>query len=67
MFSLHQSTPEELNKFMGRNDAWEKMEKGIETVHIAKLGVAFNSCLLKNDFYNGKFESCNAESKRFQC
>ena len=56
MFSLHTDEPAKLNQFMGRADAWEKMEKGIEMCHEAGIAVMFNSCLLKPDFTNGRFE-----------
>lgn len=56
MFSLHTDEPGKLNQFMGREDAWDKLARGIEMCHEAGIAVMFNSCLLKPDFSNGRFE-----------
>lgn len=56
MFSLHTDEPQKLNQFMGRDDAWDTLVRGIELCHEAGIAVMFNSCLLKPDFSNGTFE-----------
>ncbi|MBU0676441.1 MAG: radical SAM protein [Proteobacteria bacterium] len=56
MFSLHSPEPEELNIFMGNENAWDIMTKGVASCHAADMPVALNSCLLKNDYSNGRFE-----------
>lgn len=56
MFSLHTDNPDRLNSFMGSADAWNTLEKGIEACHKAKVPVMFNSCLSRDDYYNGTFE-----------
>jgi len=65
MFSLHSKTQEELNQFMGNDNAWENMANGIHLCHEVGIPVTFNTCLLKNDFYNGSFEEIMDVSKNF--
>ncbi len=56
MFSLHSPDPDMFNQFMGDNSAWETMKAGVKMCHAAGLAVAFNTCLMRDDFYNGTFE-----------
>ncbi len=56
MFSLHSPDAEVFNRFMGENSAWNVMEAGVKMCHAAGLAVAFNTCLMRDDFYNGTFE-----------
>lgn len=56
MFSLHSPDADVFNKFMGNNSAWDAMEAGVRMCHDAGLAVAFNTCLMRDDFYNGTFE-----------
>lgn len=56
MFSLHSPDVETFNQFMGDNSAWDTMEAGVKMCHDAGLAVAFNICLMRDDFYNGTFE-----------
>ena len=56
MFSLHSVNPETLNAFMGRENAWETMLEGIRLCREAEMPFAFNSCLGRDDFFNGIFE-----------
>ena len=56
MFSLHSPDSEAFNRFMGDNSAWDTMEAGVKMCHEAGLAVAFNTCLMREDFYNGTFE-----------
>ena len=56
MFSLHSSEPEQMNKFLGKDSAWETMEKAIKLCHEVGINISFNSCLQKQDFYNGNFD-----------
>ncbi|NQV01071.1 MAG: radical SAM protein [Bacteroidia bacterium] len=56
MFSLHTYQPHQLNAFMGSEDAWTTLERGIEACHWVKVPVMFNSCLSRDDYYNGTFE-----------
>ncbi|MBN2545128.1 MAG: radical SAM protein [Spirochaetes bacterium] len=63
MFSLHYTTQAEINNFMGRSDAWDILNKGIEICHKVGMTVTINSCLLKEDFKNNKFEKIMDLSK----
>jgi len=65
MFSLHTDKPEDMNKFMGNENAWENLEKGIELCHKVGLAVTFNTCLLRDSFYNGTFENIMEIAKGF--
>jgi MoaA/NifB/PqqE/SkfB family radical SAM enzyme len=65
MFSLHTDEPDKLNHFMGRDDAWDKLVNGINMCHQAGIAVMFNTCLLKPDFSNGRFEKIMDLSKQF--
>jgi len=56
MFSLHAPEPEAINRFMGREDAWENLRTGMALCHECGLDVAVNSCLMKSDFYDGSFQ-----------
>jgi MoaA/NifB/PqqE/SkfB family radical SAM enzyme len=56
MFSLHTDTPEKMNAFMGCDDAWSSMEKGIAMCHEVGIPVMFNTCLLPSAFVDGTFE-----------
>ncbi|MCF8296356.1 MAG: radical SAM protein [Saprospiraceae bacterium] len=57
MFSLHTDKPVEMNGFMGVENAWENLKKGIELCHKVGFAVTFNTCLLKAAFYDGTFEN----------
>ena len=65
MFSLHSAESAEFNKFMGRNDAWEYMEKGVKMCHESGVAVTFNTCLMKDAFYDGTFEKIMETAKNF--
>ncbi|MBU8892546.1 MAG: radical SAM protein [Bacteroidales bacterium] len=65
MFSLHNDKPEDMNRFTGVENAWENFEKGIELCHKVGLAVTFNTCLLKESFYNGTFENIMEVAKDF--
>ncbi len=56
MFSLHSPYPERINQFMKNEKAWENLTNGISLCHEAGLEVAANTCILKEDFYNGNFQ-----------
>jgi len=56
MFSLHSPDPESFNQFMGDNSAWKAMEAGVMMCHEVGVAVAFNTCLMRDDFYNGTFK-----------
>ena len=56
MFSLHSPDADTFNQFMGDNTAWDTMKAGVKMCHTAGLAVAFNTCLMRDDFYNGTFE-----------
>ncbi len=56
MFSLHSPDPEELNRFMGRDHAWETLMKGISCCHEAGVDATVNTCLLRNAFFDGTFD-----------
>ena len=65
MFSLHSHKPETMNRFMGRADAWETMEKAVNLCHEAGVAVAFNSCLTVEQFADGTFEAVMAQALEF--
>lgn len=65
MFSLHTYKPEVLNSFMRSDKAWENLEKGIEMCHQAGVSVTFNSCLRKEDYFNGTFEKVMQRARDF--
>lgn len=65
MFSLHTYKPEELNGFMGSDKAWANLENGIDLCHKTGIPVTFNTCLLKEAFYDGTFEKILKVSKSF--
>lgn len=56
MFSLHDTTPEGLNAFMGRDFAWATLMDGIKTCKECGVPYAINTCLPEEAFYNGAFE-----------
>ncbi|ODA42963.1 radical SAM domain protein [Desulfosporosinus sp. BG] len=56
MFSLHSPDADAFNRFMGSNSAWDTMLDGVKMCHDIGLPVAFNTCLMRDDFYNGTFE-----------
>ena len=66
MFSLHTNKPEELNGFMGVENAWANLVNGIKLCHKTGIPVTFNTCLQKDAFYNGTFEKIMDTSKSFQ-
>lgn len=66
MFSLHSPDPEDFNRFMGGDSAWEAMETGVGMCHEVGLAVAFNTCLLRDDFYNGTFERIMEVAREFK-
>ncbi|MCL5028348.1 MAG: radical SAM protein [Bacteroidetes bacterium] len=57
MFSIHSSVPEKINSFMKREYAWENLLNGIKCCHKAGVEIAANTCILKDDYYNGNFRS----------
>ncbi len=65
MFSLHSSQRDIFNDFMGDDSAWDTLESAIHLCHEAGLGVTFNSCLMKDDFYNGNFEKIMETTKKY--
>lgn len=56
MFSLHSPDPIAFNRFMGKDSAWDTLKAGVQMCHDAGIAVAFNTCLMQADFYNGNFE-----------
>ncbi len=65
MFSLHTSSPQELNAFMGSDRAWDTMEAGIRMCHYAGIAVAFNVCLTQTGFRNGEFARIMGRAREF--
>jgi MoaA/NifB/PqqE/SkfB family radical SAM enzyme len=65
MFSLHSETPQQVNKFMGDENAWANMEEAINLCHEVGFPVAFNTCLPLQDFRNGNFEKVMQQAKDF--
>ena len=66
MFSLHSPDANAFNTFMGNNSAWDAMESGVKMCHDAGLAVAFNTCLMRDDFYNGTFEKIMEAARDFR-
>jgi MoaA/NifB/PqqE/SkfB family radical SAM enzyme len=65
MFSLHTDQPENMNDFMGVDTAWDNLKQGVELCHEVGLAVTFNTCLLKDAFYDGTFEKVMERAKQF--
>ncbi len=65
MFSLHTYEPQKLNAFMKSDKAWDLLTEGIRLCHDADIPVTFNSCLLRDDFYNGNFQRVMDKAKEF--
>lgn len=65
MFSLHTFEPERLNAFMKSDNAWQNLRNGIELCHKAGIDVTFNSCITREDYYNGNFEKVMETAKNF--
>ncbi|WP_242832486.1 radical SAM/SPASM domain-containing protein [Desulfosporosinus orientis] len=66
MFSMHSPQAQAFNDFLGKDSAWDTMAEGVRLCHEAGLAVAFNTCLLREDFYNGTFENIMARAKEFK-
>lgn len=66
MFSLHSHDPGIFNKFLGQDSAWDTMLNGVSLCHEAGLPVAFNTCLMRDDFYNGNFERIMEKAKELK-
>lgn len=66
MFSLHSPDADVFNGFMGKDSAWDTMEAGVKMCHDVGLAVAFNTCLMRDDFYNGTFERIMEVAKDFK-
>lgn len=56
MFSLHSPDPDTVNRFMGREHAWDTMLRGMDCCRDAGVDIAVNSCLLRPAFYDGTFQ-----------
>jgi MoaA/NifB/PqqE/SkfB family radical SAM enzyme len=65
MFSLHTYDPGKLNTFMKSPDAWKNLQNGINLCHQAGIDVTFNSCISREDYYNGNFERVMETAKSF--
>lgn len=65
MFSLHSYEPQKVNTFMQSDKAWDILTEGIRLCHEADVPVTFNSCLLRDDFYNGNFQRVMDKAKEF--
>ena len=63
MFSLHSPVPEEFNAFLSSGSAWDTMVNGVRLCHEADVPVAFNMCLNRGDFSNGKFQRLMERAK----
>lgn len=56
MFSLHSPYPDKINEFMKNDKAWENLKNGIALCHQEGFEVAVNTCIIRDDYYNGNFE-----------
>jgi len=66
MFSLHSPDADTFNQFMGDDSAWKTMETGVKMCDVAGLAVAFNTCLMRDDFYNGTFEKIMKSARDYK-
>ncbi|KJS16459.1 MAG: radical SAM protein [Peptococcaceae bacterium BRH_c4b] len=66
MFSLHSPDANVFNQFMGKDYAWDTLKAGVNMCHDAGLAVAFNTCLMSKDFYNGTFERIMEVARDFK-
>jgi Predicted Fe-S oxidoreductases len=66
MFSLHSPDADAFNQFMGNTSAWNAMEAGVKMCHAAGLAVAFNTCMMRDDFYDGTFERIMETARDFK-
>ena len=65
MFSLHTADPATLNRFMGTDNAWKNLERGVSLCHETEIPVTFNTCVLKQDFFNGTFDRIMDKAREF--
>lgn len=65
MFSLHAAMADDVNRFMGRDTAWETMHEGIACCHSVGMDVTFNTCLMRDAFYDGTFEHVMERARSF--
>ncbi len=65
MFSLHTQDPQKLNEFMGSPKASDNLMSGIRLCHQVGIPVMFNSCVMKDEFYNGVFEKIMEQAKAY--
>ncbi|NTV84477.1 MAG: radical SAM protein [Bacteroidales bacterium] len=63
MFSLHTFDGDRLNAFMKSENAWSNLQNGISLCHKAGIDVTFNSCISREDYYNGNFEKVMETAK----
>ncbi len=63
MFSLRTDSPEKFDQLMGRKNSWQITEKAIKLCHEVNIPISANSCLAKEDFYNGNFEKVMEKAK----
>lgn len=66
MFSLHNPDKDWINEFMGNINAFRNMEDAIGFCHEVDMPIAFNSCLMGDDFKNGNFEKVMDKAKEFK-
>lgn len=65
MFSLHTWEPERLNAFMKSDIAWSNLENGIQLCHQAGIDVTFNSCIAREEYFDGTFEKVMDTARDF--
>jgi radical SAM protein with 4Fe4S-binding SPASM domain len=65
MFSMHSPIPSGLNEFMGSENAWQTMIAGVDECHKAGVPVAFNICLVREGFHDGRFEALMENARNF--
>jgi len=57
MFSLHSPDPARIVEFMQNEKAWENLKNGIALCHKTGFEVAANTCIMKEDYFNGNFDA----------
>jgi MoaA/NifB/PqqE/SkfB family radical SAM enzyme len=65
MFSLHTADPATLNAFMRSETAWQTLVRGIAFCHETDVPVSFNTCIPKQDFFNGRFDAIMEKAREF--
>lgn len=64
-FSMHYSNPEEYNRFLKSDKAWDTLVNAVNICKEEGVPIAFNVCLKKEAFYDGRFEQIMERAREF--